>query len=80
MSTEPYTYASGEQWPEETPAEGPVSSSPRRAANALTLRAKRAKTDPTWRDRSEESKRVLLDADAGDEAEAARRDRERKQR
>jgi hypothetical protein len=65
---EPYRYASGETWGDETPPlTAPSWSPPRRPAKDLGRRARRAKTDPDWTRRSEASKRLLLEVDRRDE-------------
>ncbi|MGN6253357.1 MAG: hypothetical protein ACTHNS_16255 [Marmoricola sp.] len=74
----PYTYASGELHGDElaanvrpdladapNPGAAPVTRS--RRSSSLARRARRARTDPDWATRSEESKRLLLDVDARDE-------------
>lgn len=61
---EPYTYRSGEVWGEEaaeTPAVLPDVAS---AGEKFALRARRAKADPEWRERSPQSRETLLRADA----------------
>ncbi len=75
MTTEPYRYASGDLHGEPDPVKYPpipdlamAPSPPRgRTANNFARRAIRAKTDPHWRERSAESKRLLLALDAEDE-------------
>ena len=66
---DPYQYASGETHGDpETPYPAMrLSSPPRgRATSNLALRARRVKTDPAWRSRSEESKRLLTEIDRKD--------------
>lgn len=78
MTLPPYQFANGDAYgePEAPVATGPRSSTdrPRRAPNRLQLAARRARIDPLWKDRTRASRRLLLDLDAAEAAEQARRD------
>ena len=60
--TEPYRLQNGETWGDEM---AKVILPPKLPARLnLVLRARRARTDPNWKTRTEASKRLLLALDA----------------
>jgi len=69
---EPYRYTNGEAWGDPTKTPDPAQEPGRQAArgrgtHALALRLRRARTDPTWAEKSEATKRLLLEIDKREE-------------
>ena len=71
---EPYKYRSGEVWggDDVAPGPSPLPTVEEGAGKRLARRARRAKTDPTWRERTREERDLALRVDALDERQVPR--------